>query len=74
MTTPDRLLAQFRKLLEYGLTQGAVLRELGERVGPNPAIEQARWQYATNELEIDDKPLISESEGGCWVSAWVWVE
>ena len=36
-------------------------------------IAEAREQ-ATDELEIDDLPVLSEGEDGVWVSAWVWVE
>lgn len=27
-----------------------------------------------DELEVDDNPCFSPGDGGCWVSAWVWVE
>lgn len=36
----------------------------------------ARKDYAEpsdNDLEIDDVPMISPSDEGVWVSAWVWV-
>lgn len=37
------------------------------------AIEQAREQYADDDLEIDDNPTVSPTDEGVWVSAWVWV-
>ena len=37
------------------------------------AIESARAQYATDEVEIDDQPSVSVGEDGIWVSAWVFV-
>ncbi len=38
------------------------------------SIEKARELYVTDEVEIDDRPLISEGgDPGRWVSAWVWV-
>lgn len=36
-------------------------------------IQQAREEYASDECEIDDNPLTSRGDAGCWVSAWVWV-
>lgn len=38
-------------------------------------IEQARAQYANDDLEIDDNPAISKGGDGdgVWVAAWVWV-
>lgn len=37
------------------------------------SIEEARQRWAGNDLEIDDNPMTSRGEGGCWISAWVWV-
>jgi hypothetical protein len=38
-------------------------------------IEKARGLYESDDgdLEIDDDARFSSSDGGCWVSAWVWV-
>lgn len=36
------------------------------------AIARAREQ-ATDELELDDEPRTSRSEGGTWVQCWLWV-
>lgn len=36
-------------------------------------IQTARAIWASDDLEIDDKPKVSPSEGGAWVAAWVWV-
>ena len=33
----------------------------------------ARAKYESDDLEIDYKPSFSPGDGGCWVSAWVWV-
>jgi hypothetical protein len=40
----------------------------------NPYVRAAR-ERTDEELEIDDRPLLSkpEDEGGAWVSAWMWV-
>lgn len=61
----------FKKLLALGLTQAEcleVLHDHGEKFMSYAA------NVATNdELEVDDKPLFSLSEGGVWVGAWVFV-
>jgi len=37
-------------------------------------IEAARSNYASDDIEIDDLPMVAETaDGGVWVSAWVWV-
>lgn len=36
-------------------------------------VEAAREQYCNDECEIDDGPLTSRGDRGCWVQAWVWV-
>ncbi|TJY57142.1 hypothetical protein E4T66_17170 [Sinimarinibacterium sp. CAU 1509] len=36
-------------------------------------IEQARKDYCTDDIEIDDEPIVSVGDGGVWVNAWVWV-
>lgn len=39
----------------------------------NEMIVRAREIWASENLEIDDGALISESDDGVWVAAWVWV-
>lgn len=34
----------------------------------------ARVQYADDNLEIDDRAIVSHSDDGAWVAAWVWVD
>ncbi len=36
-------------------------------------IETARKSYCTDDVEIDDDPMVSIGEDGVWVGAWVWV-
>lgn len=36
-------------------------------------IEAARSNYASNDINISDTPLVSVAEGGVWISAQVWV-
>lgn len=49
---------------------------LEPRIGCNTRdeayISVAREQ-TTDDLEVDDIPLVSEGEGGCFVQAWLWV-
>lgn len=45
--------------------------------GPTPEayITLARKQREGNpEIEIDDQPIVSISEDGAWVAAWLWVD
>ena len=41
---------------------------------PAEAVARARatW-HDEGTLEIDDGAIVSQSEGGCYVAAWVWV-
>ena len=54
------------------LTQSDVLRYLGAR-NPPPgwALDGVR---TSDELELDDLPMASEGDDGCWVSTWSWVD
>lgn len=36
-------------------------------------IAKARGKYTSDEVEIDDNPLVSVTDDGVWVNAWVWV-
>ena len=36
-------------------------------------IAQAREQYCSDDIEIDDKTRVSPTDEGCWVQAWLWV-
>lgn len=63
-------------LLREGKTDEALARL--QRVCERPADADtygrgARAICASDEIEIDDRPCFSEGEGGCWVSAWVWM-
>lgn len=35
--------------------------------------DSARTIYSSDEIEIDDRPMISRGDGGVWVAAWVWL-
>lgn len=39
-------------------------------------VQAAREEYAApsdDDIEIDDNPMTSRGDVGCWVQAWVWV-
>jgi hypothetical protein len=36
-------------------------------------IEEARAQYGSDDIEIDDDASTSPGDAGTWVSAWVWI-
>lgn len=36
-------------------------------------IATARATYCSDDLEIDDAPVLSRGDDGAWVQAWVWV-
>jgi hypothetical protein len=44
---------------------------------PTPAtpteIAKAREFYQNDDIEIDDNATVSRTDGGRWVSAWVWI-
>jgi hypothetical protein len=36
-------------------------------------IAVARKHYASEDIEIEDYPDVTEADGGCWVRAWCWI-
>lgn len=34
---------------------------------------EARMNYASDEIEIDEEPAVSRADDGVWVAAWVWL-
>jgi hypothetical protein len=53
------------------ISQGEVLHWLHDA---NPKYPECAAVVATDdELEVDDKPLYSRGDGGCWVMTWSWV-
>lgn len=48
----------------------AARTELADHAG---AIAQARAEYESDDIEIDDCPAVSRAYDGTWVSAWLWV-
>ena len=49
-----------------------VERAIAQRSAYAAEIAEARTR-CNDECEIDDYPVLSESDAGVWVSAWLWV-
>lgn len=65
----------FRAMLAAGFDRGAarnIMAEAAQAEFPGH-IAQARESYASDDVEIDDAPEVSEADNGVWVAAWVWV-
>lgn len=65
----------FRALLGLGLTQADALEILGvhgDAADYAAQIAEARAQ-TTDDLEIDAAPMVSQSDCGVWVSAWIFI-
>lgn len=70
--TKRDLLKRLQELIEDGLSQVDTLLAFAQP--DHPAVIRARMEIGNTELEIDHHaPLISETDEGTWVSAWVWV-
>lgn len=54
-------------LMAIELAQISVARQ------EDPSVVRARELYASDEIEIDDLPMLSPANDGKWVSAWLWV-
>lgn len=65
MTTPTTV--------DYTNAAIALPEQVAWRAQHEGTIQAARDNYASDDIEIDDTPLLSPGEGGVWVSAWVWV-
>lgn len=67
-----------RKLIQMVLEQGVtpeIRTLLQNRLdGPQSYIAHAKHEWHRDgEVEIDDDAIVSESEEGAYVQAWVWV-
>lgn len=36
-------------------------------------LQKARHSYLSDDIEIDDDAVLSETDDGVWVQAWVWI-
>ena len=52
----------------------AFLKEQDDlRSGHEGTIGAAQSNYADEDCQIHDQPMLAPAEGGVWVEAWVWV-
>lgn len=68
---------QLKALIEEGLTfsecvQAFGVPSIGDKADPFAAV--ARSYAEEGVIEVDDITVLSESEEGCYVMAWLWVE
>lgn len=63
------------ELKHLGLTYSDVVKVYGVPRDENPYAAFIQKHLANdNDMELDDKVILSESETGCWVSCWCYVE
>lgn len=66
-----------QQALEDGVTYAAFVQAMGENAEKNAYAQAAIEQYvfgSDGDIEIDDVVMISPSEDGAYVSAWLWVD
>lgn len=77
MTDAEKIIAMLKAGKFADVEQGAILQALGEAFpAPEATVQEAIAMHgfgADGEISFDANPLASESEGGTWISAWVWV-
>ena len=47
---------------------------INERDAQCDAVEDARDMFESDDISIDDDPIVAVADDGVWVSAWLWVE
>lgn len=63
------------ELKRLGLTYAEIVKVYGVPRDESPYAAFIQKRLANdNDLELDDKVILSESETGCWVSCWCYVE
>jgi hypothetical protein len=72
--TRAEVVAAFKTLVASGLTFADCIGAYGVDRKTNSLAREAFDQYQEDgAIEIDDTTVISESDGGSYVMAWVWV-
>jgi hypothetical protein len=61
-------------LNHHGLTFGEIVNILGADSGPYVEAAHEHRLLSEGTLEVDGKTIVSESEGGAYVMAWLWVD
>lgn len=73
--TRDTMLATLRRLIKNGLTFADCVGQFGVETDEDPYGKAAKRLYHEDgETEIDDYTVISDSNSGAYVLAWVWVD
>lgn len=69
----DQLLRQLRRLQAKGVVFDDCIEVFGEVTARSPVALAAKQRvHESGQLEIDDHTVVSESDGGAYVLAWVW--
>lgn len=70
---PSVLQNKLKKLVDQGLTFGDCVAAFGSNRATSKVAQAANDMYASDLVEIDPETVVSESDEGAWVMAWVWV-
>jgi hypothetical protein len=72
--TAEQTDALCEDLNNHGLSFGDVVNILGTDDSPYVAAAHEHRLLNEGTLEVDPKTIVSESEGGAYVMAWLWVD
>lgn len=71
----DKRIAELTRLKDAGLTFSDCVKVFGVERDKDPHASAAFEQkHRDGELEIDDTTVVSDSDDGAYVMAWVWVD
>lgn len=73
---PSVLQSKLKKLVDQGLTFGDCVAAFATNRATSRVVQIAHDRYAepsNDGIEIDPETVVSESDEGAWVMAWVWV-
>ena len=70
---PSVLQNKLKKLVDQGLTFGDCVAAFATNRATSRVVQAANDMYASDLVEIDPETVVSESDEGAWVMAWVWV-
>ena len=75
---PDNAEATKRAIRNLLASEGATEQVTTEGVADDDVLEAAiaaaNDLYASDNIQIDARPAVSEADDGIWVAAWVWVD
>ena len=73
MSNPSTLQKKLQKLKDEGLVFSDCVAVFGVNRDQNEYASYANARHGTDDLEIDCETVLSESDTGCWVMAWIYV-